>query len=655
MKFQAVSFTIDGIKKLIEEYQSNYVELDIDENLAKDFLEKEITYEQFKHLASSELDIYIKNKIKTIDNLKFMKIINLNYKIFTLDGDLNKNIDFLKITLTEEIDKHKKILSKEDFSLVYNGLEKELKNLYNEAEKIERIKQIKKDIDSGNIKKLEAVEKVNKINKIKDQYIYDINKEKIFSKVFFKENSLLLSSFFLTFAVSVGFIYNYVLFIEMLKFDIFNFLSFEDLIFSWLGNGDILLILVTILFVTLIIYFIYEVDIYKKVSENHNTKLSILFLFLTVIFSFLAYENFSDTYIYFIYILMLYFSFTSLLYFAFYRTKKFNIPSITNLIMIYVPLVYVITIFTSLKYAENLYTNSNFNKCTVKLVRNLEPLNSKNNFQFVSKTSSFTVFLVQDIYVKNFKRIQVISNNDISTIYFNDIIDTNPNKIEVNSKENQSSNSNQNVKKLEEKLKIYESGCEQVLQECKKTDCNKNDIINNYYSFGISPKIDKLFLTKLNSLINNDFNGELNIEYNSFFNNTKYKLKKIHENKKIYFDQASLLVDENEFNKAFNNLSLKEIFKKDKKFIINLIGSSSLEKLTISKNKIKDNYSLSLARANNTKFFIMKNLLDKKIDIQNIKFNTFGISNEKSVNKHSSYRYVNVEILEYVPVNQGKV
>lgn len=200
--------------------------------------------------------------------------------------------------------------------------------------------------------------------------------------------------------------------------------------------------------------------------------------------------------------------------------------------------------------------------------------------------------------------------------------------------------------------KVKDEKLEEINYYDKNIDESMNNIIvtslNNYLESDnfkikigdvIIPQIDSLFKTKF------DVIGKFDklMEFNKYNNGIYFKYKdKLIENEKIYFEPISFNMDSNA--KQLLGKLLKDI-QNGNKYIINLTGNADLKGINLGNKTIKDNYTLSLARANSVKNHILKVLAEQNIDIQNIQFNINGNSNSEK-----DERSVEIDILEFIPI-----
>jgi flagellar motor protein MotB len=156
---------------------------------------------------------------------------------------------------------------------------------------------------------------------------------------------------------------------------------------------------------------------------------------------------------------------------------------------------------------------------------------------------------------------------------------------------------------------------------------------------------DKLFVLELD---------KINISFNNNDKKDVASLRKI-STVNLFFNKGSILLNENLLSKRLlkkhiNNKnildSVIQSMNNKHKYYIKLQGFSSLEKV-IEFNKIIDNYQISLARANNTKKYILEQLVQKEFPLNKILFDVFGVSNEMTKNtNHAINRRVEIEIYQ---------
>jgi outer membrane protein OmpA-like peptidoglycan-associated protein len=276
------------------------------------------------------------------------------------------------------------------------------------------------------------------------------------------------------------------------------------------------------------------------------------------------------------------------------------------------------------------------NVANIKLISYIESNKQMDQLYKIYKTTSNYTIVKK---INNLESFIVFNNSDISSIEF------------INT-------SQCNDKQIESEFKNKEFN----LNYNQNTNESINNIVvtslNNYLSsddFGmkigsiIIPQIDSLFDTKFDFTANFD---KL-LEYNKSINGIYFKYKdKLIENEKIYFDEISFNIDNNA--EPLLEKLLKDI-QNGNKYIINLTGNADLKGISSGNKTIKDNYTLSLARANSVKNHILKVLTGRNIDIQNIEFNIYGNSNQKvKSNSEKDEKFVEIDILEFIPVSIDK-
>lgn len=274
------------------------------------------------------------------------------------------------------------------------------------------------------------------------------------------------------------------------------------------------------------------------------------------------------------------------------------------------------------------YSDNNIVK--IKFTKDVDSLEeSEKLYKFYKKTSSYTIVKENggDIEKEGFI---IFSNNNIYKIQFktNNLEKENISKTEIDNKNGNDTN--------------IESD-------------NNSSIINLGPVVGgvaIGGAIIPIFKPTINPKLALNFDN--NLEYNKF-DGVYYNSGNIIFEKEIFFDKLLFTpTKETELNK------LKEVvenLKSDNKYVINIIGNASTEEINIKNNTIKDNYTLSLARANNIKKLIIGELENsrKEISLLNINFNIFGNSNQDSEKKSikvDEQRFVQIQIYEYFSIEK---
>ncbi|MGA1931522.1 hypothetical protein ACH5BF_02180 [Arcobacter sp. YIC-464] len=393
--------------------------------------------------------------------------------------------------------------------------------------------------------------------------IKEIEKEK--SKTFYMiyDNYKIVGSLILSYSIFLGFLYNYILYNKYFEFDIFNFVDPLDLIMSWISNDIFIVFILGIFCMTIIIYFVkdkqnfeinYENNINKRLLKNKHFYFSIGFFILYILSIFLLY-----------YLMVIekkysYSFFCFLAHFIFGLYSVEFLPLKVNKTFSYIKYIFLVSVSTliviglsPIVYALKLINEHNLNKVKLKLVRNIDSFNSKDNFQYISSTSSVSVFLVKN-FDHNYTRLQVFNNSDISSMYF------------------------------------------------------------------------------YNNLVNEDLT----------INKQSISLKK--DKSEIFLFTSGSIENDKHIKKVS---TLTKSFNYNKKYFIKIVGYSDIDNIEKSKNKINDNYSLSIARAENIKKHFVNELLSKELDLDNFRFETFGISNEQSTGNLANDRKVIVEVFEY--------
>lgn len=299
-------------------------------------------------------------------------------------------------------------------------------------------------------------------------------------------------------------------------------------------------------------------------------------------------------------------------------------------------------------YIEGMRINKNcVNVANIKLIRDIDPDKKTNQIYKIYKiTSNYTI--VKEAFKKDKMEepFMVFNNSDISFIKF------------INKDKDTTCIENKNNYLIEEKTEIDNY----KFQEMEKTINNiVTNSLNNYYlSKNFELSVGSIIIPQINSLLDTkfDFTAKFDklFEYNKYNNGINFKYKdRIIKNEKIYFEPISFNFDaaaEIELNKIIKNI------KNENKYIINLVGNSSIEEINIKNNTIKDNYTLSLARANSIKRYLLSKLIELDLDVQNIEFNIYGNSNQnldnKNKSRHDLQRFVEMDILEFTPVSIDK-
>jgi len=178
--------------------------------------------------------------------------------------------------------------------------------------------------------------------------------------------------------------------------------------------------------------------------------------------------------------------------------------------------------------------------------------------------------------------------------------------------------------------------------------------INNYKENILNLNANMLF-------ISNKFNVKLPLNLNFNYKKTE-NLPKIEDNSiieievasfKIYYERGSLIL-----NKQYlrNNEELQGIDKfirnginPNNSYRISIIGKASKEHILNPRNRISNNYELSKARAEDTKYIIDDIIFACHGKIVNIHFSHVGCSNQENRNEDPIYeRYASVSIYQII-------
>lgn len=267
--------------------------------------------------------------------------------------------------------------------------------------------------------------------------------------------------------------------------------------------------------------------------------------------------------------------------------------------------------------------SSEIKRIEIKLIRNIDPENKIQLYDLYKVTSSHVV--VKTIETKE---ILVFNKDDISFIKFKNL--------ENNKKD-------KNI-----------TSCIKTLDEFEiQNDIQISNALDHYFrnennNFNLT--LGNLIISKIGSLLNAEFDNKISVKFDSLLksnivnDNEKYKLKgEVIINDILFKDLSFKLYNINqitELTTLINNLNIEN------KYIINLTGISNLKKISIYNNTIKDNYTLSLARANSVKEIIVDTLIRNKFNLFNININTFGDNNQNIINKKSEAKVV-IRIYEY--------
>lgn len=277
------------------------------------------------------------------------------------------------------------------------------------------------------------------------------------------------------------------------------------------------------------------------------------------------------------------------------------------------------------------YSNSNIVK--IKFTKDVDSIEeSEKLYKFYKKTSGYTIVKENSGDIDNEEFI-IFSNDNIYKIQF--IKKDNNEKEESTVKNRIDDNKNRSDINIESD--------------------NNSSIINLGPVIGglaIGGAIIPMFKPTINPKLALNFDN--NLEYNKF-DGVYYNSGNIIFEKEIFFEKLLFTPTKDEeldkFKEIIGNL------KSDNRYIINIFGNASTEKISVKNNTIKDNYTLSLARANNIKELIIGGLEKnrKEISLLNISFNLFGNSNqdiEKKSIKVDEQRFVKIQIYEYSPIEK---
>ncbi|MFA6191716.1 MAG: hypothetical protein WC665_05120 [Sulfurimonas sp.] len=159
-------------------------------------------------------------------------------------------------------------------------------------------------------------------------------------------------------------------------------------------------------------------------------------------------------------------------------------------------------------------------------------------------------------------------------------------------------------------------------------------------------KFDKLLSLKID---------DVNLSYQSVNSKKElYQELKMLNKFILYFDKGEITIKENIskdnsfyliHSSNINNIAnLVQLLNKANTYYIKISAFASLEKV-VNTNKVIDNYQLSIARASNTKEYILNLLINNHFPVNQVKFDIFGTSNQDIKNKfHDSNRKVEIEI-----------
>lgn len=203
----------------------------------------------------------------------------------------------------------------------------------------------------------------------------------------------------------------------------------------------------------------------------------------------------------------------------------------------------------------------------------------------------------------------------------------------------------------------------------------KNEIVDSkqiIYSFILSCllSVSGAITFKMLSIDIEEIGFETNItfykqinNYNNSENNNEIAFKHLRtlEPFYIYFEKGLILnngkcsTDDSESicekEKCIENL--KNIFlSNNNKYLIKLTGYSSLERVK-NKNRMNNNYDISIARANNIKNLLLNITDEKQIERKNIVIDIFANSNQSVTSEHHYLNQkVKIEVIELEPVSK---
>lgn len=202
--------------------------------------------------------------------------------------------------------------------------------------------------------------------------------------------------------------------------------------------------------------------------------------------------------------------------------------------------------------------------------------------------------------------------------------------------------------------KLYEKEHNYIVKETKillKGEWEKVKLGEKFFS-----KMKKIFLIfspiSFLIIVGIGFVNYYNKEKRTIENN--YIINQTLKNYEFYYDKGNISLDKKYNDKNYENLY--NFFKKQKsfntKFYITIIGYSSNE-LIKDKDKISNNYELSIARANNMKKEIEEILVNLNINRTNVFFNVYGYSNEmfNEIVENDLKRKVLIKIDEISEIN----
>lgn len=525
--------------------------------------------------------------------------------------------------------------------------------------------------------------------------------------IFLKKLKLEFLSILFGYSLLVGFIYSYFQFNFELKFNIFDYMNSTDILFSWLTDVYLLsfmIILISalilksysnkIIFISLILtntILISCLLIESLKLENVKNLVFLLLLIITLFFSYLFILNYKfrltnenkniDKFIIRLKSYSIFQQFKCLNIDDFTTIKKYDdtpelkrkylnlldeintVYSASDIKINHLKEKMTPSIPTHLSRAKNhsfsmyfiineLITNDIKNK--LYLLQKLYKLDEfySDKIEKLIELSNFNFNMINDL-----KRNNPINDFFISffifllvPILFGQItakslkdINNSTNIVDIKLVRNLEPNNKQDYYKLYKVTSNYT-----ILKKCGDSDFtvfNNNDIsfikFDTEYNFKeCQEKIksnetkkrneENLILIKLENIIN-------------LLNMNNFKFNKIIYNNNLYFEDLIFKTDMNSFEDLNNIIDLVN----DKnKYVINIIGKSSKKNININNNIIKDNYSLSTARAENTKRAIINKLIENNKNIKNIEFNTVGESNQTA--EKNSKGSIEIQVLEFI-------
>lgn len=468
-----------------------------------------------------------------------------------------------------------------------------------------------------------------------------------YSNILSKFNIDFIGILFITF-IMIGFFYNYSYYNIGFGFNIFNYLTANDIAISWISNENILIILIMILS-------------FKVIEKTTDYKAAIFFISFTSFLIFILVQNLilQD----FVLGLIITMIFIYLQYFMFNAYKNFDLK-----IMNVNRFNQILNDFRNLNFNEiykyiDEYNEDKINRILLEINHSYSALRNEQKLVEIYNTLN----IILEIIIEN-KIILEQQNNDNDNLrllrsLINDI-NLIKNKIDVYKKMIFKSNFlllipfimiiptifgviNSNINKASTHAKFVEielaNGNEKEINETNllligiTSDYTiLSSITKNYPSELITPY--SIFNLPKNDIYKNFFifrNSD--ISYIKFVEEKKEIIKsnniKKLDTKKVYFTDASFIFNP-ELEK--NNTTINEIIDEIKfnhynyHYVINIIGNANSKEINKSNTSIKDNYLLAEARAHNIKEYLMDNLLTKNINLKNISINSFSNSNQLS-------------------------